>query len=170
MGNSKWDSIVSEAESKVFIFKWNGKHSRYTLAHHISSHRSSQNGMVRAKDNIGYHPPSEYTRVQRLIKSIKYTDIWIVSYITTILGDNIKRGNFEQAADYFLLADPMHKNYTSDNEHRISAVNDEGSENNNKASGYKVFKTVDKGTSVVELRYNAFKEYNKLPEDQREQL
>ena len=25
MGNSKWDSIVSEAESKVLTFKWNGK-------------------------------------------------------------------------------------------------------------------------------------------------
>ena len=27
MGNSKWDSIVSEAESKVLTLKWNGKNS-----------------------------------------------------------------------------------------------------------------------------------------------
>ena len=57
MGNSKWDSIVSEAESKVLTFKWNGKNSRYTLARHISSHRSAQNDMVRAEDYIGYQPP-----------------------------------------------------------------------------------------------------------------
>ena len=25
MGDSKWESIVSEAESKVLAFKWNGK-------------------------------------------------------------------------------------------------------------------------------------------------
>ena len=31
MGNSKWDSIVSEAESKVLTFKWNGNNRRYTL-------------------------------------------------------------------------------------------------------------------------------------------
>ena len=61
MGNSKWDSIVSESESKVLTFKWNGKNSRYTLARHISSHRSAQNDMVRAEDHIGYHPPNEYT-------------------------------------------------------------------------------------------------------------
>ena len=61
MGNSKWDSIVSEAESKVPTFKWNGNNSRYTLAHHISSHRSSQNDMARAEDHIVYHPPNEYT-------------------------------------------------------------------------------------------------------------
>ena len=70
MGNSKWDSIVSESESKVITFKWNGNNSRYTLAQHITSHRSAQNGMVIAEDHIGYQPPNEYTRVQRLIKSI----------------------------------------------------------------------------------------------------
>ena len=64
----------------------------------------------------------------------------------------------------------MRKNYTTDNEHRISAVNDEGSDDNNKANSYKVFKIVDKVSSGVELRYHAFKEYKKLPEDQIEEL
>ena len=69
----------------------------------------------------------------------------------------MKRGNFEQSADLLLLASPMRKNDTSDNKHRISAVNDEGSDNNKKASGYKVFKRVDEGSSGVELKYHAFK-------------
>ena len=120
--------------------------------------------MARAEDHIGYQPPNEYTRVQRLIKSIESTDIRIVSALTTILGDTVKRGNFEQAADFLLLAAPMRKNDTPDNEHRISAVNDEGSDENNKANNYKGFKRVDKGSSGVELRYHAFKEYKKLPE------
>ena len=42
MGNSKWDTIVSESESKVLTFKWNGKNSRYMLARHISSHTSAR--------------------------------------------------------------------------------------------------------------------------------
>ena len=58
MGNSKWDSIVSESESKVLTFKWNVKNSRYTLARHISSHRSAQNDMAREEDHIGYQPPN----------------------------------------------------------------------------------------------------------------
>ena len=90
--------------------------------------------MVRAEDHIGYQPPNEYTRVQRLIKSIDYTDIRTVSAITTILGDTIKRGNFEQAADFLLLAAPVRKNDTSDNKHLISAVNDEGSDDNKQYS------------------------------------
>ena len=130
MGNSKWDSVVLEAEYKVLTFKCNVNNSRYTLARQISSHRSSQNDMVRAEDHIGYQPPNQYTRVQRLIKSIESADIRIVSAITTILGDTVKRGNFEQAADFLLLAAPICKNDKSDNEHRIPAVNDEGSDEN----------------------------------------
>ena len=49
-------------------------------------------------------------------------------------------------------------------------MDDEGSDDNNKATNYKRFKIVDKGSSGVELRYHAFKEYKKLPEDQREEL
>ena len=123
--------------------------------------------MVRAEYHLGYQTLNEYTRVQHLLKSIESTDIMIVSAIMTILGDTIKRGNLKQAADFLLLAAPVRKNDTSDNEHRISAVNDEGSEDNKQDSGYKGFKKVDKGSSGVELRYYSFKEYQKLPEDQR---
>ena len=64
----------------------------------------------------------------------------------------------------------MRKNDTPDNEHHISAVNYEVSDDNNKANNYKGFKKVDKGSSGVELRYHSFKEYMKLPEYQREEL
>ena len=103
--------------------------------------------MERAEDNIEYHPQNEYTRVERLIKSIESTDIRIFSALTTILGDTVKKGNFEQAADFIFLTAPMRKNDTPDNGHRISAVNDEGSDDNNKDNNYKGFKIVDKGSS-----------------------
>ena len=86
------------------------------------------------------------------------------------MGDTVKRRNFEQAADFLLLAAPMHKIDTSDNEHRISAVNEKVSDDNRQAGGYKGFKKVDKGSSGVELSYHSFKEYKKLREDQREEL
>ena len=140
---------MSEAESKVLTSKCNGKNSRYTPAHHISSHRSAHNDMVRAEYHIGYQPPNEYTRVQRLLKSIESIYIRIVSAITTILLDTFKRVNFEQASDFLLLAPPIRKNDTSDNEHHISAVNDKGSDNNKQASGYKGFQKGDKGSSGV---------------------
>ena len=73
------------------------------------------------------------------------------------MGDTVKRVNFEQAADFLLLAAPMRKNGTPDNEHRVSAMNYEGSDDNNKSNNYKGFKIVDKGSSGVELRYHAFK-------------
>ena len=102
--------------------------------------------MVRSEDHIGYQPLNEYTRVQRLLKSIESSYIRIVSDTTTILGDTVKRGNSEHAADLLLLSAPTRKNYTSDNEHRISAVNEEGSDYNKQDSGYKRFKKVDKGS------------------------
>ena len=170
MGNSKWDSIVSESESKVLTFKLNGKNNRYKLARHISLYRSAHNDMARVEDHIGYQTPNEYTRFQRLLKSIESTDIRIVSAIMTILGDTVKRGNFEQVADVLVLSAPIRKNDSSDNEHRISAVNDEGSDDNKQFIGYKGFNKVDKGSYRVELRYNSFKEYKKLLEDQREEL
>ena len=86
------------------------------------------------------------------------------------MGDTVKRGNFEQAADFLLLAALMRKIDTPDNEHHISAVNDEGSYKNKQASGYNVFKRVDKSSSGEELRYHAFKEYKNLNEDQRKEL
>ena len=113
--------------------------------------------MVIAEDHIWYYPPNEYTQVQRLLKSIESTDIRIVSAITTILGDTIKRLNFEQAADLLILADPVRKNDTSDIEHQISDVNYERSEDNKKGSGYKGFKKFDKVSSVLELKYYSFK-------------
>ena len=156
-----------EEESKVLTLKWNGKNNRYTLDRHISSHISAHNDMVRPEDHIGYQPPNKYTRVQRLLKSIESTDIRIVSAITTILGDTIKRGKFGQAADFLLLAAPVCKKDRSDNKHHISAVNDEGSDNSKQDSGYEGFRKVDKGLSGLELKYYSFKEYKKLPEDQR---
>ena len=86
------------------------------------------------------------------------------------MGDTVQRGNFEQAADFLLLAAPVRKMDTSDKEHRISAINDEGFNENKQDSGYKGFNKVDEGSSGVELRYHSFKEYNNLPEDQREEL
>ena len=83
------------------------------------------------------------------------------------MGDTFKRVNFKQVADLLLLAAPICKNDTSDNEHRISAVNDEGSDENKQYSGYKGFKKADKSSFGVELRYYAFKEYKNLPEYQR---
>ena len=85
------------------------------------------------------------------------TDIRIVSAIMTILRGTVRRGKFEQSAYFLLLEAPMRKNDTSENEHRISVVNDEGSDDNNKANNYKGFKRADKGSSGVELRYHAFK-------------
>ena len=86
------------------------------------------------------------------------------------MGDTSKKGNFKQAADFLLLSAPIRKNDTSENDHRISGVNDEGSDDNKQDSGYKGFKKVGKGSSVVELRYHSFKEYKRLPEYQREEL
>ena len=160
MGTSKYDTIVSKAENTVLNTKWNGRNSRFTLARHIAAHRNAQNEMMQCQDAIGYQAPNEHTRVGRLLHSIISSDLRVVSAKTTILADSVKRKNFEDAADFLLLAAPVTRG--DDNrgtDHNISALEE-----------YDGFNEVEVGKTGVEFRYYKGKEFAQLSDEQREEL
>ena len=161
MGNSKYDTLVQKAEATVLNIKWNGRNNRYKLARHIAIHRSAQNEMVQCQDAIGYQAPNEYTRVGRLLQSIVSSDLRVVSAKTTILADRMRRGDFEMAADFLLLAAPETQVDEHRNEHNVSAVSD---------NGYDGFEEVEVGETGVEFRYYKGLEFSKLSREQKDEL
>ena len=154
MGNSKWDKVVESAEVMVNQKVWNGKNVRYPLKFHITKHREAHNDFQRAAQNITYVPPDETTRVRRLLNSIQCSDSTIISAKTTILADPAKRGDFEQASDFLLLAAPAPKQ--SNNQQRVSAL--------------KRKQQHDVGETGVENRYYTTSAYKQLTSEQKVEL
>ena len=163
LGDSKWDMLIKRAEQTVLNFPWNGKNNKYTLDRHIVSHRAAHNDMVRASENTPYQPPNDHTRVQRLLNSIVSTDIKVISAVTTILADTTKRDDFENAADFLLLAALIPVSESNLN-HTISAVTDLADDSN---SGFEIG---DVGKTGVELRYYSRETFRNLPQEQRDEL
>ena len=98
-----------------------------------------------------------------MMNSIDSLDLIVVSTNTTILVDAAKRGNFEEAADFLLLADPPRRMEQKDN-HNVYIVTGGGSEDEGKG-----VKKVEKGSTGVEpSRYYAKSKFKKLSQDQRE--
>ena len=164
LGDSKWDMLIKRAEQTVLNFNWNGKNNKYTLDRHIVSHRAAHNDMVRASESTPYQPPNDHTRVQRLLNSIVSTDIKVVSAVTTILADRAKRDDFEEAADFLLLAAPVPLLEFNLN-HTVSGVTD--LTNDDSSSGFEINEV---GTTGVELRYYTREAFRNLPQEQRDEL
>ena len=119
--------------------------------------------MVRASENTPYQPTNDHIRVQRLLNSIVSTDIKVISAVTTILADTTKRDDFENAADFLLLAAPIPVSESNLN-HTISAVTDLADDSN---SGFEIG---DVGKTGVELRYYSRETFRNLPQEQRDEF
>lgn len=174
MGESKWDRVIEQAEDMVLKRIWNGNNARYPLKNHVQKHREANNDMVRASQFIAYDPPNEHTRVNRLLKSIESKDSSVASAKTTILNDNTKRNDFEQAADFLLLAVPQKK--TTQNTHTVSGLHSEGGNKHRGGGGgggggrKRGKGKIEIGKTGVELRYYKTSEFHKLPQNMKDEL
>ena len=163
MGNSKWEKVVEEAESMVTTRIFNGKNARYPLKSHIVKHQEAHNDFVRAAQFTQFAPPSEHTRVRRLLSSIQSNDSALVAAKTTILADMAKRDDFEMASDFLLLAAPT-KLVNNSRNHRIAALK------RGRGGGGKYSGTGDKGKTGVEDRYYKRDEFHRLNDAQKAEL
>jgi hypothetical protein len=164
MGNSKWEKVVEEAEAMVTTRIFNGKNARYPLKSHIVKHREAHNDFVRAAQFTQFAPPSEHTRVRRLLTSIQSTDSALVAAKTTILADTAKRDDFEMASDFLLLAAPT-KIANNPRNHRISSI-----KRSRGGGGGKYTGTGEKGKTGVEDRYYKRDEFHRLTDAQKAEL
>ena len=155
--------IIRRAEQTVLNFPWNGENTKYTLDHHIVSHRATYTDMVHASDNMQYQPPNDHTIVKRLLNSIVSTEIKVISAIKTILTDDKKRDIFEDADDFLLIAVAVSVPEYNMN-HTISGVANLVNDNN---AGFKIG---DVGKTGVELRYYSRDVFKNLPQKQHNEL
>ena len=88
------------------------------------------------------------------------TDVKVISAVTTILADTTERKDFEEVADFLLLAAPM--SVTDENmSHNISALSEDD------ATGFEICK---KGKTGIEMRYYPHPEYIALSKEQKDEL
>ena len=183
MGKDKWKSEVMRAETAVLRTTFNGKNPRFTLRHHICTHRDAHVDMTRASeaDGFTYQIPDEATRVQRLITSIQCSDPRVVAALANIQGHPQRENDFEAAAEYLLqVAPPRHNNNNNSNgggggetTHRVSMVGTDGKVYQvsavvtGKSTGYK---PAQMGKTGIELRYYKRAVYHKFTDAQKQEL
>ena len=197
LGSNQYQVMFHDAESIVCTHKYFGTNAHYTLGTHIAKHRSAHDRMRRASSNVNFALPTETTRVLRLLQSLETSDIAILSAKTAILGDPVKKANFELTADFLITVAPS--SAPPKKSHRISSLKSgkhgrssnykgnrhNGRRNNNyKDSRYQPYvnphaanqstqqftPTPNRGTTGVELRYYNDSEYRTLNHPQKNEL
>lgn len=160
LGNSKWEKVVEVAETYVNTRTWDGRNARFTIKSHLAKHREAHNDFLRASQHIDYVTPNESTRVQRLLRSIQCKDGTILSAKTTIMADAVKKGDFEQAADFLLLVAPA--SISRGKEHNISALKRKLDQLSKQGGG--------KGGGDKKVRYYSKAEWWKLSQEDRNEI
>ena len=162
LGNSKWEKVVEVAETYVNNRTWDGRNARFSIKAHLSKHREAHNDFIRASQHINYALPNETTRVQRLLRSIQCKDGTILSAKTTILADQSKKNDFEQAADFLLLVAPASVGRTKD--YNISALKRKLDKLEGKQGGG------GGGQGRTKVRYYSKSEWWKLSQEERNEI
>ena len=159
LSESTWDKRVERAENIVLHRTFDGKNYRYMLHTHCNLHRETHQEMIRASQSTAYQVPDERTRVTRLLKSIQTQHQQLQSAKVTIENDPVKRGRFEEAADFLCKFAPKN-NKSPGGTHRISAV--DITKSDDLKSELKALKDVE-----VDVRYYKPHEWQRLSKQQR---
>ena len=158
LGTNRWEHFLEQADKVISTQVWNGRSHRYPLKLHVAKHREAHNNMIRASQFIPFDVPNETTRVRRFLASLQSSDPRVIAAKTTILADDAKKGDFEEMANFLLIAaPPLKPQNTGGEKHRISAVDSFN-------------KTPHKGKTGVEFRFHSKDEYNKLSTEQKSEL
>ena len=200
LGSNQWQLMFHDAETIVTTHNFFGTNPHYTLSTHIAKHRSAHDRMRRASSHVNFSLPTETTRVLRLLQSLETSNIAILSAKTSILGDDVKRSDFELTSDFLITVTP-HTNQPRKSQ-RISSLTSRGGKgrNNNyhnnrgKNGKWKSNKgksnnryqpynnsdhhqqqqhftpTLNRGSSGVEFRYYTDSDYQQLSHPQRNEL
>ena len=160
VGRDKWESEAEKQGRFIRSFKWKGT-SNMTLESFVNKHRIAHTRMVRCSQNITLQTMTERERVGHLLDGIHTSDQALQAAIAQVKADDTdptgKRSNFEDAAAYLIPFDPTKKsggnkrNYTE-----IAAV--------------KTDLPATKGKTGVEIRFYKKKDYDKLSNEQKEEL
>lgn len=171
-GQDKWEAEIKRQDELLHNREWKGQ-SNFTLEHFVSQHRNAFVVMEAAAQHVAFQLPNEHTRVGFLLDAIKSSDAGLqaaIASVRTDTGPTGMRNNFESAVSHVLPYDPVAKKravYSSKHlESNISDVHLDSEESSTLVEGPKS----GIGSTGVHLRYHRYNEYNRLSDEQKQEL
>ena len=157
-GRDVWDKLQREAEHKLQNVKWNGQ-TAITLQQHMSMHRREWITLQDCSEYIPVEVPNGRQRVTWLMNSITSIDPGVLAAIAAVRQDEVdKRVNFESTVAYLAPVCPV-----AAKQQRRGKL--EANVSGTTASGLGAT-----GKTGVALRYHKYSEFQKLSDEQKEEL
>lgn len=175
-GKSHWDKEVKLMTDFIHGSKFTGN-TGFTLHAFLAKHRASYHTLQRCAEHVQVELPNERSRVGYLLDNIDCPDRDVVTALSHIRMDDGAAGmrsDFERAVAFLLPTDPVKKKRGGNkrNAGHISATTAAGG-GGGKKEGQKTKKTRFKstfGTTGVEFRFYKTAEFNKLTNEQKDEL
>ena len=175
-GKAYWDKEVKIMTDFMHGSKFTGN-TGFTLHAFLAKHRASFHTLQRCKEHVQVELPNERSRVGYLLDNIDCSDRDVVTALSHIRMDDGAAGmrsDFERAVAFLLPTDPVKKKRggSKRNAGHISSTTAAGG-GGGKNEGTKTKKTRFKptfGATGVEFRYYKTAEFNKLTNEQKEEL
>lgn len=170
-GKDKWEAEIKRHEQLLHTRLWKGQ-SNFTLDRFIAQHRNAFVSMQAAAEHITYQLPNEHSRVGYLLDAIQCSDAGLQAAMASIKTDNILgglRNNFEAAATHLLPYDPVQKK-RSDHAGGKRGAADISDVTHEEADVSAFGAKQGIGKSGVHLRYHPTPEYQKLSQEQKDEL
>ena len=169
-GIDKWEAELKRQDDFLHNRKWKGNNS-FTLERFIAQHRNAFVSMTQCAQYVEFQLPNEYTRVGFLLTSIQCSDPKLQASMANVDGDTGvggKRSDFEAAASFLLPKDPVAARLREGQKHPNATVSDTTADDAQvSAFGSKPGKGPKTG---VHLRFYTRSEYNKLKDDEKQEL
>ena len=178
-GLDKWKAMLASAEEMINNRKWNGSNTSYSLEKFIQQHRSAFVTLTQCSERVPYQLPNEHTRVTKVLANIESNDAKLLSALANVQADGGEQGkmhDFEAMAAYILPYDPVKSRRKLGQSKRkgaeisevTSTITDGKRSKTIQVSGKQL--KIGVGKTGVDLRYHTPEEFNKLSQDQRDEL
>ena len=167
LGEAKWRQELKECEELVNTRVWKGN-SHLTLEKFVSMHRSANSRMKAAAEHTPYQLPDERRTVERLLNAIQTSDPSLQAAMAQIRQSDAEGGSindFERCVAALIPHCPVVRL-------RKPGGGRSSSNSADSINGYVAAFDLKsgKGETGVEFRYYSKAEYNKLPNEQKEEL
>jgi hypothetical protein len=171
-GEDKWESELKKDESLLHTQKWKGQ-SNFSLEKHCAQHRNAFISMEQCVQHVDYQLPNQHSRVGYLLAGIENNDPGLqaaMAAVRTNKAPGDMRNDFEACIAHIVPYCPVAKKRTAGTKRgaaEISEVNADAEEAEVSSFGTKSGKGSKTG---VHLRYHKGPEYNRLSEEEKDEL
>jgi hypothetical protein len=169
-GRDKWEAEIKLQEQLLHTRTWKGQ-SNFPLEHFASQHRNAFVSLQACAQKVTYQLPNEHSRVGYLLDAIQTGDAGLnaaMASIRTDTGATGMRNNFESAVAHLLPYDPVAKRNSTSAGTKRGTANISSVEEDDPTTTQAPKASI--GKTGVHFRFHTPKEYNKLTDEQKDEL